>query len=211
MSVCLLTGRLHETSTSYALNLTVKGSPRTQPIHAASSPPRSSSDLGPHNMVAAEARTDDKRVVRILLECFFVHCRPQRSCEGYVFTGVCLSTGGGECLTRCTPPGPGAPLGPGVPPWDQVHPLDQVHPPDQVQPLRTRYTPLQDQVHPLGPGTTPRDQGHPPRPGTPPDQIHPPPGTGTPPTAKFCVILKHKSLCHSIVQVLLFSRHEMLN
>ena len=25
------------------------------------------------------------------------HYRPQRSCEGYVFTGVCLSTGGG-CL-----------------------------------------------------------------------------------------------------------------
>ena len=24
--------------------------------------------------------------------------RPQRSCKGYVFTGVCLSTGGGWCL-----------------------------------------------------------------------------------------------------------------
>ena len=26
-----------------------------------------------YNMVAAEARTDDKRVVRILLDCFFFH------------------------------------------------------------------------------------------------------------------------------------------
>ena len=25
----------------------------------------------------------------------FVYYRPQRSCEGYVFTGVCLSIGGG--------------------------------------------------------------------------------------------------------------------
>ena len=39
----------------------------------------------------------------------FYFYRPQRSCEGYVFTGVCLSTGGsaggcllpgGECLLR---------------------------------------------------------------------------------------------------------------
>ena len=27
--------------------------------------------------------------------CSDGHYRPQRSCEGYVFTGVCLSTGGG--------------------------------------------------------------------------------------------------------------------
>ena len=60
--------------------------------------------------------------------------RPQRSCEGYVFTRVCLSTGGGEYLgrypsrtrhtplwTRYTPrnkvpPGPCTPPGPGTPP-----------------------------------------------------------------------------------------------
>ena len=65
--------------------------------------------------------------------------RPQRSCEGYVFTGVCLSTGE-EYLTRHTPP-----PRPGTP-WDQVHPPGQVHPP------RTRYTPP-DQVHPPRPGT----------------------------------------------------------
>ena len=63
--------------------------------------------------------------------------RPQRSCEGYVFTSVCLSTGGE------------------VP--------DQVHPPGPGTSPRTRYTP-QDQVHPLGPGTPPwglgtRDSG----------------------------------------------------
>ena len=88
--------------------------------------------------------------------------RPQRSCEGYVFTGVCLSTGGE-----------------GVP--------DQVHPPRSRHPLRSRYTPLEqtppDQVHPLGQGTPPPwDQVHPPGPGThphwsrhPPDQVHPHP------------------------------------
>ena len=29
------------------------------------------------------------------------HYHPQRSCEGYVFTPVCLSTGGGACLPQC--------------------------------------------------------------------------------------------------------------
>ena len=61
--------------------------------------------------------------------------------------------------------------------------------PDQVHPLGpgttpwTRYTPLgpgtpPDQVHPL-------DQVHPPGPGThPPDQVHPP-GPGTPPRTRY--------------------------
>ena len=78
------------------------------------------------------------RPVRILLECFFVLTRyycPQRSCEGYVFTPVCLSTGRGEYLGRYTPGQ--------VPPWDQVPPW-------------TRYTPW-DQVHPRA-GKPPRDQ-----------------------------------------------------
>ena len=86
--------------------------------------------------------------------------------QGYVFTGVCDSVhGGGEYLTRYTPPGPGPP-GPGTPPLDQVHPqtrcipLDQVHPRDHVHPP--------DQVHP------PWDQG-PPRPGTPPGNRYTPP------------------------------------
>ena len=90
--------------------------------------------------------------------------RPQRSCEGYVFTNVCLSTGGvaGHVppWDQVHPPGPGTPLsGTRYTPWDQVHPPNQVHP-------QTRYTPP-------GPGTppgtryTPRDQ-------VPPDQVHPP-------------------------------------
>ena len=66
--------------------------------------------------------------------------RLQRSCEGYVFTGVCLSTGG-EYLGRY-PPRPGAPQGqipPGTryTPQDQVHPRDQVHPPGRRLTLRT--------------------------------------------------------------------------
>ena len=89
--------------------------------------------------------------------------RPQRSCEGYVFTGVCLSTGGGV--------------------HDQVHPPGTRYTPrDQVHPPGTRYTPWDqvhppppDQVHPPGPGAPPWDQVHPPGPGTPPwDQVHPP-------------------------------------
>ena len=83
-------------------------------------------------------------------------------CEGYVFTRVCLSTGGRESTWAGTPgvgtpprpgtaPGPGTPTPPGTSPRpgtppDQVHPLpDQVHPQDQVHPLpeqvppRTRY------------------------------------------------------------------------
>ena len=65
--------------------------------------------------------------------------RLQRSCEGYVFTRVCLSTGGGVSgqvhpPTRYTP-------------HNQVRPRDQVHPPGPGTPPRTRYTPP-DQVHP---------------------------------------------------------------
>ena len=63
--------------------------------------------------------------------------RPQRSCEGYVFTRVCLSTGGG------------------VP--DKVHPPDQVHPPGPGTTPRPGTPPKPgtppDQVHLPGPGT----------------------------------------------------------
>ena len=39
--------------------------------------------------------TANKRVVRILVECILVLLPPANEvCEGYVFTGVCLSTGG---------------------------------------------------------------------------------------------------------------------
>ena len=60
--------------------------------------------------------------------------QPQRSCgQGNVFTGVCLSTGGGGCLPQCMlgyqiPLGPGrhppgtrqTPPGPGRPPGKQT-------------------------------------------------------------------------------------------
>ena len=59
--------------------------------------------------------------------------RPQRSCEGYVFTRVCLSTVGST--------------------WAGT-PQDQVHPPGPGILPRTRYTSW-DQVHPPGPGTPP--------------------------------------------------------
>ena len=102
--------------------------------------------------------------------------RPQRSCESYVFTPVCLSTEEGEVTGKEPPLGPGTPpgkvhlpmAGPGTPPGpgilphagtppgrytlppDQVNsPWDQVHHPhwDQVHP---RQVHIQDQVHPLG-------------------------------------------------------------
>ena len=96
--------------------------------------------------------------------------RPQRSCEGYVFTGVCLSTGG-EYLTRYTPPGTRYTPPSRHPPGTRCTPLDQVHPPpDQVPPPRpgtspspgTRYTPLPGTRYTTpGPGTPPWDQVHP--------------------------------------------------
>ena len=35
------------------------------------------------------------------ITCYTIHYRPQRSCEGYVFPGVCLSTGGGYSSMPC--------------------------------------------------------------------------------------------------------------
>ena len=75
--------------------------------------------------------------------------------EGYVFTGVCLSTWGGDlpqCMLGYYPPPDQAPLGPDTPqtrhPLEQTLPLDQAplpdqappwnrHPPDQAPPLRS--------------------------------------------------------------------------
>ena len=54
----------------------------------------------------------------------WTHCRPQRSCEGYVFTGVCLSTGdvclvqGGACFQGVCARSGGCLL-PGVCTWSQ--------------------------------------------------------------------------------------------
>ena len=78
--------------------------------------------------------------------------------QGNMFTGVCLSTGGGvpdqvHPRTRC-------------PPGDQVHPTGPGTPPGQGTPPGTNTPP--------GPGIPqgqhPPDQVHPPGPGTPPMQ-----------------------------------------
>ena len=84
--------------------------------------------------------------------------RPQRSCEGYVFTGVCLSTGGGwGCLPQCmlgyhTPPADT--------PWSR-HPLGADTPQEQRTP-GSRHPPWSR--HPQG-ADTPRSRL--PRPDTP--------------------------------------------
>ena len=132
------------------------------------------------------------RGLQSLIKRFFhlrhIHYRPQRSCEGYVFTPVCQSFcsqgGGGEHLERY-PLDQVHPLGrAGTPPGTrytpragQVHPPDQVHPRAGTPPLArytpwvsyppgTRYTPLGRYT--LGPGTPPGPGTHPPGPGTPP-------------------------------------------
>ena len=82
--------------------------------------------------------------------------RPQRSCEGYVFTGVCLSTWGGGVPDQVHPPGTRytpqtryTPLGPGTPPRDQVHPPGTRYtPPDQMHPRDTATA--ADGTHPTG-------------------------------------------------------------
>ena len=97
--------------------------------------------------------------------------RPQQSCEGYVFTGVCLSTGGGGvCLSACwdtTPPqGADTPLGADTPksrhPPGADTPREQTHPPEQTPPQsrhpREQTPPradLPEQTPPLGVDTPP--------------------------------------------------------
>ena len=82
-------------------------------------------------------------------EPFYPYYHPQRSCEGYVFTPVCLSTGG-VCLSAC---------------WDTTTPQEQTpprsrHPPEAGTP-RSRHPPR---------AGTPREQTPP-----PPGSRHPPP------------------------------------
>ena len=65
--------------------------------------------------------------------CYY---RPQRSCEGYVFTPVCLSTGGGSASVNAgIPPPP-----PGAGPPGNRHPSGSKHPPHREQaPPRSRH------------------------------------------------------------------------
>ena len=72
---------------------------------------------------------------------FLFYYQPQRSCgQGNVFTGVCLSTGGG-CLSQCML---------GSPPWTRQTPPDQADPPRtrQTTPPGTRQTPPRPGGHP---------------------------------------------------------------
>ena len=87
-------------------------------------------DMHVTNSTQTQIRDSTSRYHDVLNATYY---RPQQSWEVYVFTSVCLSTGG-EYLTRYTPRTRYNPPGPGTPP-------DQVHPPDQVQPPGTRYTP----------------------------------------------------------------------
>ena len=87
--------------------------------------------------------------VRILLECilvtyvFTLYYRPQRSCEGYVFTGVCLFELCSDATIKiiihyATCLSMGGSTWPGTPPRGPGTPLpDQVHPPEIWPLLRT--------------------------------------------------------------------------
>ena len=126
--------------------------------------------------------------------------RPQRSCEGYVFTPVSHFVLRGEYPQAGIPPRTRYPPA-GTLPW-QVHlpwagtPPGQVHPPGQVRPPGpgthpwagtppSRYTPRQ--VHPLPLGRyIPHPLGrHTPQAGTPPGQVHYPPGQLHPPLTRY--------------------------
>ena len=102
----------------------------------------------------------DKYIYYLIFNTYYY--RPQRSCgQGNVFTGVCLSTGGG-CLPQCI-------LGCHTPPDQADTPLDQGDPPGLGRhPPGTRQTP-RDQADPPGPGRPPRTRETPPR-----DQADPP-------------------------------------
>ena len=82
------------------------------------------------------------------------HYRPQRSCESYVFTGICLSEGG--CLPQCMV---------GYTPQSR-HPPGADPPPRNRQPSRSRH-PAGSRHTSLGADTPP------PRADTPPEQTHP--------------------------------------
>ena len=128
--------------------------------------------------------TDFRKVWKIALQCItsiqHALCRdrssnnykvknlcycPQESCEGNVFTGVCLSTGGSASVhTGIPPPGPDSHTYPPRsrhPPWDEApgtrHPPEQTHLPQGTDPLGTRHTPAlretaiaADGTHPTG-------------------------------------------------------------
>ena len=98
--------------------------------------------------------------------------RPQRSCEGHVFTGVCLSTGGclPQCMLRYTPPqSRHPPEQTPLPPGGRHCPPEQTHTPGADTPLQSRHPP--QSRHP-----SPQEQTPSPRADTPLGaDTHPPP------------------------------------
>ena len=117
--------------------------------------------------------------------------RAQRSCEGYVFTPVCLSTGE-VCLSACWDTNP--------PPPRAGTPQEQAPSSQEQAPSQGQAPPSQEQAPweqaPPGPGTL-QDQAPPrTRHPTPWDQASPqdqaplgtrhPPGPGTPPADGYC-------------------------
>ena len=90
----------------------------------------------------------------------YSHYRPKRSCEGYVFTGVCLSTGGfasvhagiprGTPPRSIWPPGKHTPL-PGSTPPGKHTPPQEAHPPESIPPRKhtpRKHTPRKHIPHP---------------------------------------------------------------
>ena len=100
----------------------------------------------------------------VLTELWQYLYRPQRSCEGYVFTGVCLSTGGVSASVHggmhpwelTPPPPPGADLPEQTSPLEQTPPRSR-QPPEQTPPAPpgSRHPPKEtataaDSTHPTG-------------------------------------------------------------
>ena len=115
--------------------------------------------------------------------------RPQRSCEGYVFTGVCLSTG---------EVGVFASVHAGIPhTTTHPHPPEQTHPPKEDTP--SEQTPPHSR-HPPGSRHTPPKQTPPTLQQTPPslntvtaaDVTHP---TGMHSCFEKCFHLQNESRC----------------
>ena len=112
--------------------------------------------------------------------------RSQQSCEGYVFTAVCLSTGGGSASVHAWIPLTPPPLGPGTIPPGTRHALGADPPPHLGS--RPRWDLLG--VYPPGPGTLLRADTPPPGSGTPLEADLPGPGTplgaDPPPADGYC-------------------------
>ena len=130
----------------------------------------------------------DLEVVTAKGDVLVLYYRPQRKCEGYVFTGVCLSTGGWGCLPQCmlgyyTPPGADTPRS-DTP--QSRHPLAADTPLEQTPSPREQTPPGADTPQEQTPPGSRHLLGADPPEQTPPRSRHTlswsrhPPGTDTP-------------------------------